>query len=71
MLLQRHFTVRQRATMGSINSLAGSIAFGFLAIALGKFGDVYGARKALILTQLLLFIPLIFYRLIFKREQTT
>lgn len=68
MLLQQHFTTKQRATMGSLNSFAGSIAFGVFAVFLGKFGDLYGARNALILTQLLLFAPLIFYRLIFKKE---
>lgn len=69
MLLQQHFTTKQRATMGSLNSFAGSIAFGVFAVFLGKFGDLYGARNALILTQLLLFAPLIFYRLIFKKEK--
>ncbi|KKU95363.1 hypothetical protein A2875_04255 [Candidatus Gottesmanbacteria bacterium RIFCSPHIGHO2_01_FULL_46_14] len=71
MLLQKHFTVKQRATMGSLNSLAGSIGFGLFAIVVGKIGDWYGARIALIITQLLLFSPLIFYRLIFKKNQTT
>jgi len=69
-LLQKHFTVKQRATMGSFNSLAGSIAFSLLAIVVGKFADLYGAVNALILTQLILFTPLIFYRLIFKHENT-
>ncbi len=68
-LLQLHFTAKQRATMGSLNSLAGSVAFGVFAVLLGKFADAYGARNALILTQVLLFAPLIFYRLIFKKER--
>ena len=67
-LLQQHFTTKQRATMGSLNSLAGSITFGLFAIILGKLGDLYGPRSALIVTQILLFAPLIFYRLILKKE---
>lgn len=70
MLLQRHFTVKQRATMESLNSLAGSIAFGVFAVLLGKFGDLYGPRSALIVTQILLLTPLVFYRFIFKKEKS-
>lgn len=70
-LLQSHFTTKQRATMGSLNSFLGSVVFGFMAIILGKFGDLYGARNTLILTQILLLVPLIFYRLIFKKENHT
>lgn len=68
MLLQKHFTAKQRATMGSLNSLAGSIAFGLVAIVIGRLGDFYGPRIALVATQLLLLTPLIFYRLIFKEK---
>lgn len=69
-LLQSHFTTKQRATMGSLNSFLGNVVFGLMAIILGKFADVYGPRNALILTQLLLFTPLVFYRLIFKKEKS-
>ncbi|MBI4058268.1 MFS transporter [Candidatus Gottesmanbacteria bacterium] len=69
MILQRHFSTKQRATMSSLKSLAGSITFAIFAVLLGKLGDLYGPRISLIVTQLLLFTPLIFYRLIFKKER--
>jgi len=60
-LLQDEFTVNQRATMGSLNSLFGSIFFSFFAIILGIFADKFGPRVALIISTIIGFITLYFY----------
>ncbi len=60
-LLQSEFTSRQRATMGSLNSLAGSLFFSIFAIILGIFADKFGARNAILIETILsciIFIPL-------------
>lgn len=67
-LLQKEFTNSQRATMGSINSFAGNIAFAFFSILLGYLGDVWGIRNALLVSHVLLFLPLLFYLLIVKTD---
>lgn len=67
-LMQREFSEAQRATMGSLSSLVGSLAFGVSAVALGYVGDLFGPAKALIVTNILLFTPLLFYRKIFRGE---
>ena len=58
-LLQNEFTNKERATMGSLNSLFGSLFFGFFAIILGLLADKFGPRQALIIEVLLSFIILI------------
>lgn len=68
-LLQKEFTHAQRATMGSINTLVGNLAFGVFSVVLGVFADWYGARTALIVINIALFAPLFFYRKIFLHEQ--
>lgn len=67
-LLQKEFTLTQRATMGSINTLAGNLVFGVFSVLLGVLADWYGARTALIVTNVALFAPLFFYRKIFLYE---
>jgi len=68
-LLQKEFTHEQRATMGSLNSLASSIAFGIISVLLGLVADKIGPAKAL-LTTTLLGIPVIFiYLKLFKDEK--
>ena len=60
-LLQKEFTDQQRAVMGSLNSLFGSIFFSIFAIILGLLADKFGPRNALIietLTSCLVLIPL-------------
>ncbi|MGI8553143.1 MAG: MFS transporter [Dehalococcoidia bacterium] len=64
-LLQREFTEGERATLGSLNSLAGSVAFSIFAIGLGAVGDRIGPAKTLILVQIVLVIPIFLYRRIF------
>ena len=69
-LLQREFTVKQRATMGSLNSLGGSLAFGVFSILLGFIADTTSLTTALIVAHLLLLLPLYFYRKVFVHEVT-
>ncbi len=60
-LLQTEFTSHQRATMGSLNSLAGSLFFSIFAVVLGIFADKFGARNAILIETILsfiIFIPL-------------
>lgn len=61
-LLQKEFTDKQRATMGSMNSFAGNIAFGVSSLLLGVIADNLGVVKALILIQILLLLQIVFYR---------
>jgi len=60
-LLQDEFTSKQRATMGSLNSLFGSLFFSIFAVILGIFADHFGPRNALIFSTLLGFVVLPFY----------
>lgn len=46
-IMQKEFTDEQRATLGSINSFMGNLAFGFFAVILGIFADKFGPAKAL------------------------
>lgn len=64
-LLQKEFSQKQRATMGSINSLFGNIVFGACSVLVGILADRTDARMALIVVNILLLAPLIFYRKIF------
>jgi len=67
-LLQKEFTHEQRATMGSLNSFASSIAFGVASILLGLFADSIGPAKALLITTVA-GIPVIFiYLKLFKED---
>lgn len=64
-LLQKEFTHTQRATMSSLASFFGSLTFGLCAVLLGWVADIYDVRLALIISQMILFTPLLVYRLIF------
>ena len=50
-LMQKEFTDKQRATMSSLNSFAGSLFFGLFAFMTGLFADKVGPRNALLITQ--------------------
>ena len=60
-LLQREFTTEQRATMGSLNSFAGSIAFAIFSLLLGALADRIGVVGALVTASLLSIIPLFLF----------
>lgn len=68
-LMQHEFSAHQRATMGSLNSLGGSIGFAIMTLVLGNLADLFGPAQALtVLT--LLGLPVVFlYWLIFKNEK--
>ncbi len=67
-LMQREFTSEQRATMGSLNAFAGNLGFAVFSFALGALADHVGVANALIVTTLLAFVPLWFYRQAFRHE---
>ena len=52
-LLQKEFTNHQRATMGSLNSFAGSIFFGIVAFILGKMADIFTPAQGLLALQII------------------
>ena len=60
-LLQKEFTENQRATMGSLNSLATSIFFGVFSLGIGFLADKIGGAKALIIINVIQFIPIFLY----------
>jgi MFS family permease len=67
-LFQKEFTDKERATMGSINSLVGSLLFGIVAFGLGFVADKIGPTKSLILIQFAMFVPTIILWKVFKHE---
>lgn len=52
-LMQKEFTDKQRATMSSLNSFAGSLFFGLFAFMTGLFADRIGPRNALLINQVI------------------
>lgn len=68
-LLQKEFSDEQRATLGSINSLAGSILFGVVSFSLGLVADKIGPLRALIIINVLLVIPILLLWKLFHHEK--
>jgi len=68
-LLQKEFTDSQRATMGSIGSLFGSLLFAISSVLLGFLADVLGPAKALLIAEIVLalFLYPVYWRL-FKHK---
>jgi len=60
-LMQKEFSDKQRATMGSLNSLGGSLVFAGYSFMLGLFADKIGPAKALVITQVLSLLLVYFY----------
>ena len=60
-LLQDEFSTKQRATMGSLNSLAGSLFYSIFAVALGVLADNFGPKNALMVQYILTLSVLYFY----------
>lgn len=52
-LMQKEFTDKQRATMSSLNSFAGSLFFGIVAFFTGLIADKLNPRNALLIIQVL------------------
>ena len=65
-LMQKEFTDEQRATLGSINSFMGNLAFGVFAVILGIFADRFGPTKALLFAYVLSLPTLLIYWTLFK-----
>lgn len=67
-LMQREFTAEQRATMGSLTSFGGSLAFAGFSLILGALADRIGSTGAFAVGTALAFIPVIFYWRAFRHE---
>ncbi len=65
-LMQRHFSDAQRATMGSINAFAGSLAMAAFSLLLGWLADHLGIIPALLIAECVGFVPVILYWLTFR-----
>ncbi|MEZ4670150.1 MAG: MFS transporter [Anaerolineae bacterium] len=65
-LVQQEFSDEQRATMGSLNSLAGSILFSLLSFLLGALADRIGVIPALITAALLGLVPMFLYAYVLR-----
>jgi hypothetical protein len=57
-LLQREFTDRERATMGSLASLLGSVLYALVALGAGLVADRWGIVAALLAIQAVVLIAL-------------
>jgi MFS family permease len=68
-LLQKQFTAHQRATMGSLNSLGGSLLFAVTAVSLGGLADRLSPAGGLLIFQLLTLIPLGMYYQLFRQRR--
>lgn len=66
-LFQKEFSDHQRATMGSLNSFAGSIFFAIVASGLGYVADLLSPAKGLLIIQILLLLNLFIYWRLFKK----
>lgn len=65
----RHFTDKQRATMGSLNSITLSLGFAIGSVAVGYVADIFGPAKTLLGAQILLLPVLLLYWKMFKHEK--
>jgi len=68
-LFQKEFKNEQRATMGSLNSFAGSVFFGIVAFLLGFVADKVTPAKAFMFLQFVQLINLYFYWKLFKHDR--
>jgi MFS family permease len=68
-LLQKEYNQKQRSTMGSLNSLFGSLLFAIASLALGLFADAMGPVKALLWLRVLAFISMYLIWNLFRKER--
>lgn len=68
-LMQKEFRSELRATMGSLDSFAGSLVFGLMALLLGFIGDKVSPAHAILVSQLLVFPTFWFYWKLIKEEK--
>jgi MFS family permease len=64
-LQQKEFSAKERATLGSLSSLFGSVLFSMVVVILGYLGDTIGPRKTLILSNVSILSILFVYKKIF------
>jgi MFS family permease len=67
-LMQQGFSDRQRATMGSLVSLAGNLLYAVVVFALGWFADRVGPRYALLVAEVATISVMLLYWRLFGRE---
>ncbi|MBP9798416.1 MFS transporter [Candidatus Woesebacteria bacterium] len=70
-LMQKEFTDKQRATMGSLDSIVVNIGFVFGSFGIGYLADIVGPAKTLLTANILLLSVLFLYRKMFKHEKST
>ena len=68
-LMQKEFTDEQRATLGSLNSFLGNLAFGIFAIILGSVADKFGPTQALLFAYILSIPTLLISWTLFKENR--
>lgn len=68
-LMQKEFTDEQRATLGSINSFIGNLAFGIFAIILGIVADKFGPIRALFFAYVISLPSLFINWILFKNNK--
>ncbi len=68
-LMQKEFTENQRATMGSLNSLAGSLFFAVVFFGIGLMADKLAPAQALIIMELLMMTNVYIYWKLFKNSK--
>lgn len=68
-LMQKEFSEKQRATMGSLNSLLSAIGFAIISLGIGYVSDKIGPVYTLLIIQALFLIPLLIYWKIFHHEK--
>ena len=66
-LMQKEFRDEQRATMGSLNSFAGSIFFAIVAFLLGFVADKLNPAHAILILQAFQLINIFIYVKLFKK----
>lgn len=67
-LMQREFSQEQRATMGSLTALGGSLAFGGYSLFLGAMADRFGVTAALLFTEFLSVFVILLYIIAFRQK---
>lgn len=66
-LFQQRFTTEQRATLGSLVSLGGSVLFALASVVIGAVADWLGIIRTMVLAQIVLLIPLWIYWRIYRQ----
>lgn len=69
-LMHKEFGDRQRATMGSVNSLLGNVFFAVFAYAFGFVADRLGTSGPIIITNLLMLTVVYLYWRMFKNHRS-